>query len=356
MKRAPVAIVVALLVVATALVFNKDVVSAIRREQKESGELLAALRPGRIRRALQRTKQASSAAKKARSSAPKNPATGATARSGNLLFKSGFEEPVSLEPPKFTTEWVQYLRGGDQGYEWATELPDDPRRDGYFTFLIGKKSDPSKFVANRLETVTGHDGKPTRALYMEFIKDDPASNDNTRTMYSLFPGPNDTQGYVRYWLKLQPNLEQIMPPGVSSFRQVMEWKESGPPGKRADYRWNIYLRRSSAKGARIVWMVRSEFGDQNGSPVDWEYKSDAPVPIGEWFLFEVFWKQHETDGRVWAAVNGQTIVDHRGRTKKDSGVGVWWPFKVYVGGDREITKRGTLYQWIDDVEFYRDIP
>jgi len=275
----------------------------------------------------------------------------------NLLFASGFEEPVFLEDPILSgREWVQFLKGDDRGYAWPDDVPDASSKVSFFTYLTSPKNNPLDFISTRLETVPGRNGRLTRALFMEFKKDDPQDRINARNQYSIFPGGDMSQQYVRYWIMLQPNLEEIMPPGVASFRQIMEWKEDGPPGERADYRWNIFLRRGAGKSDRIEWVARSEFGDLKKAPVDWQYRSQVPVPIGEWFLLEVFWKHQETNGRLWAAVNGQTIVDHRGRTKKDSSSGVWWPFKVYVGDDREITKRGSLYQWIDDIEFYRNIP
>jgi hypothetical protein len=92
------------------------------------------------------------------------------------------------------------------------------------------------------------------------------------------------------------------------------------------------------------------------SPPAWECVSYVPVPVGEWFLLEVFWKLGVTDGRLWGAANGKTFVDYRGRTQKDSSLYVWWPFKIYVGTDLESFGGKPLYQWVDDVEFANEPP
>jgi hypothetical protein len=137
----------------------------------------------------------------------------------------------------------------------------------------------------------------------------------------------------------------------------MEWKETGHPGAgAADYRFNVFLKRSASHGSRIQWCARAEFGDYQGAPVNWQYVSTAPVPIGQWLFLEVFWNQHPTSGRLWFAINDDVIFNHRGRTQLDSPFFVYWPFKIYVGDDRLITQRGPLFQWIDDVRFYDNFP
>jgi hypothetical protein len=84
--------------------------------------------------------------------------------------------------------------------------------------------------------------------------------------------------------------------------------------------------------------------------------STAPVPVGKWFLFEVFWKLGVTDGVVWAAADGQTIVNYTGQTQKDSGLYGWWPFKVYAGDALDEFGGLPIYRWVDDFELYDKPP
>jgi hypothetical protein len=185
-------------------------------------------------------------------------------------------------------------------------------------------------------------------------KEDPSTKQGTRVQYGIYPNEDLKQAYVRYWVKLQPDLASaVLPPGTKKARQFMEAKETGAP--RADFRWEIFIRRDP-RIAELFWATRAQFGDLQKSPVAWECTSKVPVPVGEWFMLEVFWKLGVNDGRMWGAANGRVFVDYKGRTQKDSGLFVWWPFKVYVGTGLEKFREQPIYQWIDDVEFARKPP
>ena len=132
------------------------------------------------------------------------------------------------------------------------------------------------------------------------------------------------------------------------FRQIMEWRETGN-----DFRWVINVRRSPQ--GQLFWWSWGEFLERE-PPWPWECKSSALVPLDEWFTFEVFWKLGETDGRVWAAADGQTLLDYTGRTMKDSGLYVWWPFKIYLGEDLKGYTGPPIWQLVDDFELYADPP
>ncbi len=280
-----------------------------------------------------------------------------------LLFRSGFEDGVVLDSPKIDGDgWSQFLHGGDAGYAWEEVLSRGIPKNRFTYLVSSRQNNLSTFVNTRIETVTGRDGKPTRALMSELVRQDPTPFiENTRNQYGFYPEPTDKQAYIRHWIKLQPDLGTvILPLGETHSRQLMEWKETGPPGARADFRWNINVRRS--KGVDdLYWWTNAQFGDLANSPKAWDCRSTGvPVPVDEWFLFEVFWKLDTTDGRVWAAVNGKTIVDYHGQTQKDSGLFVWWPFKVYTGGQIDTMPDApgyrSIYQWVDDVEIWSDFP
>jgi hypothetical protein len=194
-------------------------------------------------------------------------------------------------------------------------------------------------------------------MYMALKKQDRSNGVGTRVQYGIYPPPSMTQGYVSYWLKLQPNLAtEILPPGTRSSRQVMELKESGSEvGDDADFRWNISIYRTR-DNPNLMWGAQAQFGGGN-MPVAWEYKSTAvPVPVGTWFKFEVFWKSGITDGRIWGAVDGRVFIDRVGQTQKDSSVYVWWPMKVYVGSNLGSFGGKHIYQWVDDMVVRYDRP
>ncbi|MBI5150405.1 MAG: hypothetical protein HZA28_06510 [Candidatus Omnitrophica bacterium] len=268
----------------------------------------------------------------------------------DLVFISGFENGVSLDPPrKAKGGWEQFIAGSDEGYDWGTDLPGRGSPKNRFTYLVAAPRDAAAlagYVTTRIETVTGHDGNATRALYMEITKEDPRTPPGTRDQFGIYPPRGMDEAYASMWVKLQPNLDR--------YRMLMEWKETAAKGERADFRWNINIRKNVDGG--LAWGTLAQFGDLRNSPDAWQCISrDVPVPLGRWFFLEVYWKLDRTNGRVWAAVDGKTIADYRGRTQKDSGLYVWWPLKVYAGTALK-SYPYALYQWVDDVKFYNRIP
>ena len=91
---------------------------------------------------------------------------------GQLLFKSGFEDAVSLTPyfPE-NTIWRRNITGTDSttGFTWPGDLPGE--REPIFQFVLGKEARFDDFVTTKIETVPGRDGKPTKALFLEVIKE-----------------------------------------------------------------------------------------------------------------------------------------------------------------------------------------
>jgi hypothetical protein len=264
---------------------------------------------------------------------------------GQLVHRSGFEAPVAVDPPLVSgNQWWQVLRGSDNGYPWEN-FP------AAFQYLVPGSEPLGPYIDTRIETVSGPLGASTRALYMA-VKDYDLSfpfGGITRNQYSAYWDPAIGQGYVRYWVKLQPDLDVLMPPGQWTWRSLMSWVENG-----LDYRWEVHVRRAATYGP-YYWAVQADLATYGGAPMDWvEFNTTVPVPVGQWFLLEVYWRQHFTKGRLWIAANGATIVDHLGRTHTNDGVSHWEIFKAYTGPT--MLDRGDAYQWIDDVELHETVP
>ncbi|QOJ22950.1 MAG: hypothetical protein HRU78_04220 [Gammaproteobacteria bacterium] len=67
---------------------------------------------------------------------------------------------------------------------------------------------------------------------------------------------------------------------------------------------------------KLYWTTKGD-NVANGpfTPVDYwrEENHVVPVPVDKWSKFEVYWhRSSDSDGRYWAAVDGQVIVDHSG--------------------------------------------
>ena len=279
-------------------------------------------------------------------------APGARAQTAaRLLFTSGFEEGVYLEDPYHdANQWWQYLRGQDEGYVFPDDLPGTNSR---FQYLVGSsvpRSQLSEHAETRIDTVTGHHGNPTRALYLEIKKDDPNFDNTARNQYNVNWKNSQTEAYIRFWMMLQPNLESAMPNG--GWHGILEWRESGD-----DYRWGLHIGKNS-KG--LYWKCRSQWGSLGSSPVHWDEPAVYDPPpesiLGEWALLELHWI-HSTgsDGLVHIKINGETIIEHHGRNKKDSGLKVAWFFKVYTKKDY-LRDYGKHYRWFDDLEIWDTVP
>ena len=266
----------------------------------------------------------------------------AIAADSNLLFKSGFEEDseIVLWTKVYTNK--HSIEGFDGGFSWPDDLPGDGNYS-HFVYLVEHGKDISEFIQTDIATVIGRDGKSTRALYQAVKKDDPDDSELTRNQYNMYPSATNKfdQLYVRYWIKLQSNLDIIMP--SPSWRMLTEWYESGE-----DYRFNLMVTRPW-NGGDLKWTLKGVILKPEKIDDFLEFNEQIPVPVGEWFLLELFWKHSSgPDGQILVKVNRQEVFNRTGRNKLDSEILAFSVFKCYGRTD--------YYQWIDDFEVWDNIP
>lgn len=275
-----------------------------------------------------------------------DPATGQKAeKRTKLLFASGFEEPVSITSVQKRRYWRFPIRGADAGFAWHYHLP------GHWPhafFPIVPVSQPiDQYADTRLETVPGPHGAPTRALYQEVIRN--AEFKRNQRVRNQFPTHwRRNRGSLAYWIKLQPNLRELMPAdGEHYWRQLIEFR--GSWRHRTDYRiWIGVVRgpRGDILHFRTTGEIRLRKG---GRIIDFTHNARRlRVPIGEWFRFKVLWALARKRGRLKATVNRIPIIDRRGRTQLSERLDTLQIFKVYTGANS--LAYGPAYQWIDDVE------
>lgn len=279
-----------------------------------------------------------------------------------LIFRSGFEEGVQVAPPKLESrQWRQNLLGADAGFDWSSAFP---ARLANFQYLVydSDTTEPlglGEYVNTRIETVGGPRGQPTRALYQD-VRRRSSGPTQTQNDFILFDwDATRTSGYLRYWLKLQPDLERIMPER-GMWRLVTEWKETPViPGIAGDfqYRWGLYIANAMPQRQGVAWRLEAGRVEPNvqGIKTDWaKWNYDLRVPIGEWFQLELEWVNHQENGRLAARANGQLIAEHTGPTQRTHAAGKLYMFMVYTAA--ESTAIGPAYQWVDDVELWEASP
>lgn len=289
-----------------------------------------------------------------------------------LFFKSGFEG-VSLSAPRDcsgTFQCFQDIIGTDSssGYSWPPRIWGGT---GRFQMIVEKgvtltPSNVTNYDLNRIDTVTGHNGDTTKALYQELR----GSAYNTNIGFGQQQDPyviepdGSAQGdlYIRYWMKLQDDLAsqlivgQQPDGGWGNWRNIFGWKTGGQGENwRGDYR--IALGILKADNGQLYWSASGDSKANNENIPQVEYwrvnNTSVPVPVGQWFKFEAFWhRSNGSDGRVWMAINGQTIADRSGSNMgvNNNPINRLFIFTNYTGGNYP------SYQWVDDVEIWDTFP
>ncbi|HGG64263.1 MAG TPA: hypothetical protein ENK34_06770, partial [Rhodobacteraceae bacterium] len=136
------------------------------------------------------------------------------ARPAKLLFSSGFEG-VTLGPLE---DGYQTISGTDTvtGYRWPITVIGATNSGLHMI-----NHDNQQALRNEIQTVTGHDGHPTRALYSV---ENYAHHGDTQSPYEILDitdGRRDL--YIRYWIKLdRSSLTQ-----PNKWRTFFEWKSKG---------------------------------------------------------------------------------------------------------------------------------
>ncbi len=281
----------------------------------------------------------------------------------SLLFWSGFEGPLKLLKPAdcYGRGCFQELIGRDSatGFGWPFRMLNGENK---FQLLVdGPHATPEtvgQYMFNELQTVVGHKGTPTRALYSEVRQSGccgmaPQGGRATQNAFHVFPGADADDVYISKWMKFQPDLAEKLRAGAP-WRVVFEWKEGGYTTSGGAFRTILLV--TAFRGGALSWQVKWDNDANGGLPKQEFYRRQNArvlVPAGEWFKLEVFWHRSAgSDGRVWYAVNGQVIDDHYGPTIGVNGtpIGRIMINQVYSGSPYPI------YQWMDDIQIWKGFP
>jgi len=260
----------------------------------------------------------------------------------NLLFKSSFEEGISLEPPFYDSPdsgtWWQNLKGADaSGYSWPINLWGGK---GIFQVLVDAKLPSTDYIENTLEIINDRNENPTQAIHLNIKK---KAEGWTQDPYIIETDYEGGDIYLRYNLKFESNLKTLL--SNDGWLTFFEWKTSG------DYRIAAYVYNDDTNG--LHWYVHGDSEANGGLPYE-EYwfkeNLEIDVPQGEWFTVEIFWHRSTgNDGRFWWAIDGKIVADYKGPTRIIEPINRIMLFTAY-------TSSNTIHHWVDDIEIWDEFP
>lgn len=268
-----------------------------------------------------------------------------------LLFSSGFEESVYIDPTVVPgSEDYDYIRGTDNitGFSWPIDILGASE-----SALHRVADDGHTALSAEIQTVTGHKGTSTKALYNEETH---RENGDTQLTYEIL---NITQGksdlYVKYWMKIDSN----MLGSINKWRALFEYKTKDykDPGEGGTgYRLIAFI--YTNENGDASWHLQ---GDEDSEHPIWEcdtleptdecHNANAPVIMDEWFLTEYYWHwSNGSDGYMVWKINGQIVGEHHGATTRNNNPIDFILFTQLYG---DVTPK---YQWIDDIEIWDSLP
>jgi hypothetical protein len=220
------------------------------------------------------------------------------------------------------------------------------------------------YLTNEIQQVTGPAGNTVYALSQTLKINDaaPPKWGSSQNAFMIQRGTvnngdmTDTGDvYYTYWFKFQSDLKTQLGGGDGyNWRVMSEWKTGGYNHTYAgDYRIITTVIESNGQ---LLWRTSGDNNANGPDPVVTYWTSDntvVPVPAGTWFKYEVFWHRSSgSDGRYWAAVNGQVIVDHAGPNmgKYNLPINRIMLANVYSGGT------APMQQWVTGLEIWDGFP
>lgn len=264
-----------------------------------------------------------------------------------LLFKSGFENDVYLDPVYNGS--YQMIRGKDQasGYSWPINAFNPNLNLSGIQNVI--TSNQATYLGHAIQSMTGPTGQNTKALLLKLNA--PATSQTCCIQAALQTAGLSTalrEVYVRHWMKLNPELlDQARSNPGNFWRMTWEMKTS------TDYRITPFIYADSS--GVPYWLIQADNNPNGCSNCQtfWTIANkNVAVPTDRWFLMEYYlYRSSGNDGRVFWAVDGQVIADRMGPNMgaKNEEVAVIMYQNLY----------GTIfpmYEWLDDLEIWNKPP
>ena len=301
-------------------------------------------------------------------SAVLSPLAGWAQTPSGMVFWSRFEASTALVPIDINDCWnngcTQAIGGTDTstGFTWPPAVSGGSAQWILRTDTAGNPSPtPSNigsYMHQQIQTVTGHTGAPTQAMYMEITQSGccgqgPQGGGSTYDAFDLYPATDPTDFYASYWMKLQPDLGQKLRAG-DPWRLIFDFGTS-----TADYALTVLVEWPTGSAAAApYWRVVADrrypdSGEFWAAILDGVHAAYMPVPLDRWFKLEVYWHRSAgPDGRIRVAADGQVLVDQAGSNigAANSPIDRIRLFEINTGSSYPV------YQWADDLQIWSRLP
>ena len=266
-----------------------------------------------------------------------------------LLFASGFEGAVSLEDLIADGySGYQNITGEDSQTHFTWPINIRGASESALHYIEYLDANNQAILENRIETIIGHDGTTTKALYSE--EKSAAPDSVTQSPYEILNIP-EADGrkdlYIRYWIKLDG--DSLYQPDM--WRTFFEYKTKGY-GTGSGFRLISYIYMNQDGSGEPYWHFQGDtyVGDEANGTTSYLWSidnRDIPIPKDRWFLTEFYWHWSEgDDGRALWKIDGKVVAYHHGRTTiNHQPLDFIMLTQIYGNANPK-------YQWIDDIEIW----
>jgi hypothetical protein len=265
-----------------------------------------------------------------------------------LLFKSGFEEGVSISLICDGVYKDYHLRGGDEGFNWDEDMLGDVGNSLIRT-LVPCAYDVYDYTIAELSSESPSSGE--RSLHLNIINNAklPGASSNARLV--LWPTAIDNTDFDEFYMKWDMKIPLSV---ISSYKESAKWLVFSTlfmgtsPIDNPSYTPvnDLYISSDYTGKAFFKYHV----GTQTTYVVDREKSYDNGVYVpedGGWHTYEFYFKTGLTDGRYQLKVDGQTALNWTGRT----GLDVTTARIMGIYGEEDVSE---IY--VDDFEIWSGIP
>ena len=268
-------------------------------------------------------------------------------QAAKIIFRSNFSSGVTLSAPySFYPRgaWQQFTGiDKDTGYSWPIRALG--ANFSGLQLITANPIEPStigSYISNSIRTVAGPFGTINELYQIVKMNGEIGEGGSQSPFVIIRPSTvGDVKNlYISYWFKYPTDLASKLDSSVSSgnWRTQFEFKTGGYDGSNGSGDYRIITNIFKDTDGGLYWLTKGDTVANGPLPrITYWYEENrvVPVPLGTWFKFEVYWNRSSgSDGRFWAAVNGQEIVDYRGPTMGIDSLPITriMPHNTYSGG------------------------